>query len=134
MSFVKADVKAVEAENSEIQQTMCQAHGCPNRWMINDAKGRLCRWHHYAEPMDWPSITSQLRLGLAPTTPKPQPMAPSDSNRVRTAMAEFKSFGSGRADKTWAYRLKEREEAGERLSVAQRNAWRTALRMRNDEE
>lgn len=31
-------------------------------------------------------------------------------------------------DKTWARQLKSREEGGERLSLAQRNAWRDALR------
>ena len=32
--------------------------------------------------------------------------------------------------KAWAYRLKEREEAGEELTIAQRNNWRQALRVR----
>ena len=32
--------------------------------------------------------------------------------------------------KAWAYRLKEREEAGEELTIAQKNNWRQALRVR----
>lgn len=134
MSFVKADVKPVDSGDSELQQTMCQAHGCPHRWMINDAKGRLCRWHHYAEPHDWPSITSQIRLGMAPKEPQKAVSQQVDTEGVRKVAQAFRSIGAGGATKSWAYRLKEREEAGERLSVAQRKAWRDALRFQDEQE
>lgn len=133
VSFVKAEVKAPEAENSEIQQTMCQAHGCPNRWSINDGKGKLCRWHHAAEPMDWPGITDQLRRGIEPVVQR-QESQQVNTDRLRGVMSEFRSFGKARADKSWAYKLKEREESGEHLNIAQRNAWRAALGVRNDSE
>lgn len=136
MSFVKADVKVVDAQDSEIQQTMCQAHGCPNRWTINDSKGRLCRWHHHAEPYDWPRITSELRLGKAPSNPITQPQISTLTPERRQAINEFKSFARGdrRMDRSWAYKLKAKEEAGEKLSIAQKQLWRDALRHRDDED
>lgn len=135
MSFVKANVKPIEPENPEIQQTMCQAHGCPNRWIINDAKGKLCRLHHHAEPVDWPQITSAILQGKTPNLPVKQEQAAGLNSARQKALEEFKAFTRGNnLDRTWAHRLKAREEAGERLSIVQKQLWRDALRHRDDEE
>lgn len=136
MSFVKPDVKPLEKEDTELQQTMCQAHGCPHRWIINDAKGKLCRWHHYADPMDWPGITSELRMGKTPVPGKrSEHVVPMTPERQR-AMEELKNFmrGSNKMDRSWAKKLKEREEAGDHLSVVQKQLWRDALKHRDDKE
>lgn len=136
MSFVKPEVKTTD-KPSEQNLSMCQAHGCPNRWSINDEKGRLCRWHRNADPMDWPKITTQLKLGMAPTSPVPpeRQAFPQDVERRKEIMQGLRAtFGGGGLNKDWAYRLKAKEEAGEPINVAQKAAWRAALRYRNDEE
>lgn len=136
MSFVKADLQSQSQDASDVDQSMCQAHGCPNRWSLSDNNGKLCRWHRYAEPQDWPTVTSQLRLGLAPKEPSAMRPRPPLSDERKRLLEEFRQMV--RADKVlnndWAYRLKAREEAGETLSLAQKELWRQALRHRDDQE
>lgn len=136
MSFVKADIHFPADLAAETNPNMCQAHGCPNRWTISDDKGKLCRWHRYAEPHDWPSITQQIKLGLAPERPVAKVQhQPLSEERKRLLKEARMMFAADRAmDKGWAHRLKAREEAGEVLTPAQKDLWRQALRHRDDQE
>lgn len=50
-----------------------------------------------------------------------------DPSRVAAEMAKMRQVQET-SPKAWAYRLKEREEEGDRLTQAQRDMWRAALR------
>lgn len=58
--------------------------------------------------------------------PKALPAPPADPAVVEAVMAGFKRSAAMDA-KAWAWRLKEREEAGAMLTIAQREMWRAAL-------
>lgn len=58
--------------------------------------------------------------------PKALPAPPADPAVVEAVMAGFQRPPAFDA-KAWAWRLKGREESGERLTMAQREMWRAAL-------
>jgi len=68
---------------------------------------------------------TELPLAL----PRPAP----DPERVAQALSRFER-PKERDPKAWAWALREREERGERLTLFQREAWRTALRAEVDAE
>lgn len=48
-------------EAGEERTLHCAAVGCPNRWAVDAGKGRLCSWHAWASPHEWPAITAEQR-------------------------------------------------------------------------
>ena len=61
--------------------------------------------------------------------PKPQlPAPPADPERIARAVEQARTAPDGIGPKDWAWRLKAREESGERLTKAQRDMWREALK------
>lgn len=72
---------------------------------------------------------------LCMTLPKPVPALalprggdkPSQSTLARLDAAVSGVLAADRDPRAWARRLREREQAGERLTLFQRNAWRQAL-------
>jgi uncharacterized membrane protein len=80
-------------------------------------------------PVERPPTVSQFRelCRRSPVeAPKQLPAPKPDKQRLAEVLASLKAMTTRRgAD--WARRLQEREQAGERLSAAQRRAWRQAL-------
>lgn len=79
-------------------------------------------------PNDNPPNAAQFRaicLAFVPTL-RALPAPAADPDRVRSAMAQM-TRPEPHHPKAWAWRLKDREEAGERLSAVQRRFWREAL-------
>lgn len=108
--------------------SMCAAHGCPNRWGVDRGDGRLCSAHAWAARHHWPQVTDEQI----------------DASARRAAALASTTHGSGRRDparlaaaleplrrptdpKAWIGRLKARLDAGERLTVTQREMLQTAL-------
>ena len=124
---------------------ICSAFGCPELGSITasnvgDASDSnwFCRFHFNETADRWPEITRQRRLFWndyrEPEKPKVI-VTPEYISRVKEELRQFaKSFGSPKDPKAWAKRLRAKEIAGEELSDAQRNAWRTALHHHEEEE
>lgn len=115
----------------------CIAAGCPNAWSVDAGNGRLCSAHAWAEPHRWPEITQQQQwaetdrarmLGepLQPAEPLSKDEKLSILERLRAAVRSWQQRGT-KDPLRWARRLKAREEAGHRLTIAQRDMWRQAL-------
>jgi len=115
------------------RQSMCVAHGCPNRWSVDAGNGRLCSAHAWAETSRWPEITQVQQWNLAELArlsaePKPAPRTV-DRAKLRAwllKLAERVRSNAG-GNKGWAEALRAREDGGERLTEAQRAMWRQAL-------
>ena len=56
------------------------------------------------------------------------PPAKADPGRVAAELSRMRMAGGSDDPKAWAWRLRDRENAGERLTIAQRDMWRAALR------
>ncbi len=55
------------------------------------------------------------------------PAAKADPERIAAALSRMRAGTRANDAKAWAWRLRDRETAGERLSIAQRAMWRQAL-------
>jgi hypothetical protein len=64
------------------------------------------------------------RKAAASTLPAPPPANP---ERMRAELAKLKRPDGEFDPKAWAWKLRAREQAGERLTLAQREMWRAAL-------
>jgi len=111
-------------------ELMCCAHGCPNRWSVDPP--RACSAHAWADPHDWPRITreqldAEIERDFAKRAPKEtQRFVTPNAEKLHRYLSQLAhGIRIGGADpKAWAYVLKEREEAGERLTEFQKQAWR----------
>lgn len=108
---------------------MCSAHGCPNRWSVDT--GHLCSAHAWSEPARWPEVTQQQRdnetqRAIEASAPKvaPRYIKP-DPVKLRRYLTKLSDGirNAQRNPRAWSVALKEREEAGEVLTAAQREAW-----------
>lgn len=120
------------AEDAGISRSlMCGAYGCPNRWSVDPP--RMCSAHAWAEPHQWPSITQQqidaeTQRAIASSGPKEsQRFVTPDPAKLRRYLTRLAQGirDQQRTPRGWAERLREREEAGERLTPAQKEAWRS---------
>lgn len=119
---------------------MCQAHGCPNRWTV-DLHGQLCSAHGWADPHDWPEITQREiwneteRIRLREDAP-PASVRHVDHARLGVWLTRLadRMKRCAAEPRAWAVRLRDREAAGEKLSLVQRNAWRSELPEREPAE
>lgn len=111
---------------------MCEAHGCPNRWSIDQGNGRLCSWHDRAPASQWPAVTQEqldaegdrARSRYLPAPPVPRV----DKRDVLQKLAEFSQrMRTSVPSRQWAYDMRERERAGVRLTQAQREMMHGAL-------
>lgn len=135
MSFQPANVKRIEADMDAESKLMCQAHNCPNRWSVDIGHGKLCSAHAWADPMDWGMITGEINsrriTGLTHREPPANnPIPLEEKLEILNIMRTL--FKVPQDPKAWAHRLRERERNGETLSKVQRDAWREALRVRDD--
>jgi hypothetical protein len=112
----------------------CSAHGCRAKASVYFGSA-LCTWHSAAETVLWPQVTLEVNAMLdanaIPKREEPQsPLTPQDKldiiARMRAAVGNLIRSDGG-IDVRWAHALREREMSGERLSMVQRDAWRSAL-------
>jgi hypothetical protein len=140
----KANDERIAADVNDLGTLRCQADRCPNRWSVSHEIGEgargLCSRHARIDPSLWPAVTQSIlddmaedarRLAAAP--PKRPSGPPSKADRERL-IAELRKLATPdtQGPRDWAYRLKARDEAGEHLSIAQRECYRTALRSHLD--
>jgi hypothetical protein len=124
-----------EAE-PEDHNSLCSAHGCPMEWTV-EAGGRLCSYHAWDAPQEWPRITQGLKsravIGTLPTFAKSQHKQMPDSGvrftieQKRNAVNMLRNMKT-EDPKAWAYKLRDREQAGEHLSAVQSSFWRSVLK------
>lgn len=121
------------------RETRCIASRCPCRWTVDAGNGRLCSAHAWADPFHWPRITDELldreterairADRAAPPAPK-RPLSRTEQLQLLHRMrAQLQRLAAGRGNLDWAHRLKARDEAGDRLTLAQRQSYRAALRL-----
>lgn len=60
------------------------------------------------------------------------PPVKADPARVAQALSRMRAGIKAENPKAWAWRLRDRENAGERLTIAQRDMWRAALKSEID--
>lgn len=124
-------------KEDDLQALFCQAQGCPYKWSVDAGNGRLCGEHAFAEPREWPVITEELqrRYFERQFDEEAQAKAPPATTLTWAQKREIldqlrETLSSETKDhRVWAKRLREREEAGETLSLTRRQAWREALRV-----
>ena len=81
-------------------------------------------------PPEFPPTVAQFKaLALGRSEPKLKALPAPKANPavVAQVVALAKTIGQGCIGKEWAHRLREREEAGEILTAAQRVMWRAAI-------
>ena len=106
---------------------MCSAAGCPNRWSVDAGGGRLCSAHAWASHHEWPSITNEQldaetqRAIDAQTPREAQRFVKPDPVKLSRYLAKLAAGirDAQRDPRGWARALRERQEAGERLTQAQ---------------
>ena len=100
---------------SEEQSLQCSAHGCPMRWSVDGGNvTKLCSYHAWEPASKWPKITEDLRQYGAWELQK--------KREVDTSVYKYDPKG-------WAKRLKDRHEAGEKLSKFQIECYQAALKL-----
>ena len=127
------------------REFMCQARDYPSEWSVKTEEHRLCTHHAFKQPHEWPPITDKLlqlqAQGRLPTFASAARRIPpsaggwmSDDDKLR-AINEIRAMlhnSQAKDPKAWARRLRDREEAGEKLSKIQKAYWREALRSHDD--
>jgi hypothetical protein len=84
--------------------------------------------HHL--PVDRPPTVGQFRECCRRTPSSPPialPSPPADPAVINRLLAKLRPALQHQGDRGWAHRLKRRDEAGERLSLFQRQCYREAL-------
>lgn len=90
---------------------MCTAHGCPMKWSVQ-VESRLCSYHAWESPYNWPSITSRLI----------------NDGAWKLENHEVPSLESYLGDRLgWAKRLRDRNDSGEKLNLNQIRCFKEAL-------
>lgn len=114
MAYADVKEKVYGKKEAKDEPTLaCSAHGCPLNWSV-DAGGRLCSYHAWEPAQAWPRITDDLKTYGAWSLSKKKEV-------------DYKSYPGH--PKAWAMRLKDRHDAGEKLSKFQIESYKTALKL-----
>jgi hypothetical protein len=121
--------ESIEQDMDTSRKLMCQSHNCPNAWAVDAGNGRLCSEHAWADPIDWGRITASINARkITAYRNEHKPVKPVSEDEKRSIIGQFRRLMSEQKNfKQWAYRLKDREQAGEDLSELQKKYWRIAL-------
>jgi len=134
MTANKRDQRIAD-ETGIAQALMCTAHGCPNRWSVDAGNGKLCSAHAWVEPHLWPQISQEQQDAeteraweASKAGPKPEVRHWSKAEKV-AVLRELRTLFTGQTKhpRAWAFALRDREQRGEKLSIAQREMWRAAI-------
>jgi hypothetical protein len=131
--FTKLRIAAAADEPSR----MCSAKGCPNPWSIEAGDGKLCGAHASAPSSEWPAVTQAeiwAQTDRARETPPEQVEQPleltrSDAFELAERLDQLRQMLRNREPLQplgWVAALRRREQAGEPLTLAQRQMWRAA--------
>ena len=130
-AYTKARDEKLAAEVNVDRHMQCPATGCPNRWSVSGERGRACSAHYWSEPRDWPRITQQMLDAQADLARRnsaaPRPPVPTLAEKLATLAAAAQCLQGGRTRLAWAHALRERHQAGARLTREQVQAYRQAL-------
>lgn len=122
----RTDQRVVDSAYAD-RALQCSAAGCPNVWSVDAGGGRLCSAHAWASLHEWPSITQQqldaeTQRAIDAQNPreaqrfvKPDPVKL--SRYLKKLAAGIRD--AQRDPRGWVRALRERQEAGERLTQAQ---------------
>ena len=125
MSYLAAKHKH-QAEPENNNDLLCSAFECPNRWSI-DMGRKLCSAHAWSDPHDWARITQEQHSArLTAIKPHYEPIKRFARHEKEEAIKRLHRLPKVDA-KAWAYKLREMEQSGERLSPLQKQMWRNAL-------
>ena len=109
MSFKKLE------REEQFDELGCIAHGCPMKWSVDAGDGKLCSYHAFEKPENWPRITDKLRMEGAWVL----------SRHVEHGMAnEYRGDPKG-----WARRIIDRSEAGQKVNPTSLDMAKRALGM-----
>ena len=134
------------AAPEEDHRLMCTAHGCPNRWSVDDGT-RMCSAHYHAPFADWPAVTQaqqwaetdraqaaansdlmppKVRDPGAPLlAPVHAALSAEQKQRVREGFAKL--IRADRGGRAWALDLQVRDDRGDSITPTQRTMYRDAL-------
>ena len=102
MSLSAIRKKTSEASGQEERNHLrCTAYGCPLSWSVESGDGRLCSYHAWEPSTRWPSITESLKRDGA-----------WDLQRKR----EVRWRDYGVHPHAWAFRIRDRVQAGEHVA------------------
>lgn len=130
-AFDESRDQRVAADETASYGLMCAAHGCPSRWSVDPP--RMCGAHAWADSHHWPQITQEQldaetqRAMDAANPPAPQRFVKPDPVKLSRYLRKLADgiADAQRSPREWADRLRQREEAGDRLTPAQKDAWRS---------
>lgn len=138
--FRKADQRMADDAHDALAM-QCAAHGCPNPWSVDGPMGRCCSAHAWSDRHLWPRITQEQQDAATQrafeAAQRQEHGGDGAHRRTRPTTPEerehfdrqFALMGTRTGGVHWAKRLLVREERGQRLTLAQREMWRTALRV-----
>lgn len=119
----------------DARELFCAANECPNKWSVDAGNGRLCGAHAFAEKSEWPRVTDgELRRWHDTQMARPvqgeAAAAHVSLEQKRATLTQLRDvLGEDKRDhRAWARKLKERDQAGEKLSAFQRACYKEALR------
>lgn len=112
--------------------SMCPAHGCPCRWTVNGEAGKACTAHYGAPAHEWPAITQRLIDGQVErairNTASTTSCEPMTRERRFAILCKLREIGrTPPSPRAWACSLRDRHEAGARLTSWQIAAYRSVL-------
>ena len=133
MSFGNQFAKRLEKEHDSID-LKCRANDCPNNWSVGTSN--LCSAHAWVDALHWPRITqeqqraslqrqNERRMAERVNTGPTSNLTSMEKKRIMRSLLDLPSNPDHRS---WAKKLKAREQAGEQLSLVQQKFWREALR------
>jgi hypothetical protein len=117
--------ETLPAPVAERDPLLCAAKGCPNRWSVNMGNGALCSWHDRSPRHLWPQITQgeldaqTERARQVPSDPEPNRLNAAEKLAI---LAKLREVATGRTVElhAWAKSLRSRKDAGEILTLAQK--------------
>lgn len=133
--------RAIADESGYAAALMCCANGCPNRWTVDAGNGKCCSAHQWADRHAWPAVTQEqldaetdrAMRNAAPAAPEHRPRV--DVRKILQSLRTMlPAFGRAKPSLQWALKLQERERSGERLTITQREMWRSALGVESVEQ
>lgn len=117
------------------RRLMCCADGCPNYWSVESPNGKCCSAHAWKNTDQWKKITrTQFDIQTERAAcPPDERVVPLDfkNDPLADALGKLLQPGTGHqmfsGSKAWAYALKRCDEAGMRITTAQREMYKAVV-------
>ena len=132
------------AESAQRHRSLyCCADGCMSLWSVDGPMGKCCSAHAWKQPKDWKRITREVNEVITDIAATPSgERATLDGTSERTpldfktdplarTLGELLKPGQSNAmftgNTAWAYALKRCDEAGMKITPAQREAYKAVV-------